>query len=213
MVINTCIILCEVLFVCLRIIYWHFFRCLCDFFRCVTSAKEWRKRTCPCTADVPETLNSRSQPRFLLSHTSFSLVKKATFNIFLTCYFSPLLSTELLRADRGVSEHRVSLQHELPGGDHRLVGCYEPTHQPERSLNVTSAPPALPPLHLRRPLLNLRKTLLLFDGVSSGSGWCGLEDLTAVLDCRYICFDDVIMKLCTCEFQILTVNKKVFHVF
>lgn len=89
MVINTCIILCEVLFVCLRIIYWYFFHCLCDFFRCVTSAKEWRKRTCPCTADVPETLNSRSQPRFLLSHTSFSLVKKVTLSIFLTGYFSP----------------------------------------------------------------------------------------------------------------------------
>ena len=140
----------------------------CVIFRCVTNVKEWRKRTCLCTADVPETLTSRSQPRFLLSNTSFSLVNKATFNLFLTLFFFPS-SKELLRADHGVSEHRVSLQHELPGGDHRLVGCYEPAHQPERPLNVTSAPPALPPLHLWRP-----------DGVSAGSWWAGLEEVMAL---------------------------------
>lgn len=164
---------------------------------------------CRCAGDFELTFPAKvPTPKYIIQLSEESDIQHSSHVL-----FSPLLSTELLRADRGVSEHRVSLQHELPGGDHRLVGCYEPTHQPERSLNVTSAPPALPPLHLRRPLLNLRKTLLLFDGVSSGSGWCGLEDLTAVLDCRYICFDDVIMKLCTCEFQILTVNKKVFHVF
>lgn len=45
---------------------------------------------------------------------------------------------ELLWADHSVSEHSVPLQHELPGGDHWLAVCYEPTHQPEHSLNVTS---------------------------------------------------------------------------
>lgn len=40
--------------------------------------------------------------------------------------------------------------------------------------------PALPQLHLWRLLFNLRKTLLLFAGVSSGSGWCRLDDLMAV---------------------------------
>lgn len=110
---------------------------------------------CRCAGDFELTFPAKvPTPKYIIQLSEESDIQHSSHVL-----FSPLLSTELLRADRGVSEHRVSLQHELPGGDHRLVGCYEPTHQPERSLNVTSAPPALPPLHLRRPLLNLRKTV------------------------------------------------------
>ena len=138
-------------------------------------------------------------------------MKKATFNIFLTCYFFPLLSKELLRADRGVSEHRVSLQHELPGGDHRLVGCYEPAHQPERWLNVTPA---------CAPSAASVTTAFQSEKDSVAVCWCVVRKrvmpvgrFDGCVDCRYICFDCVIMKLCMCEFQILTVNKNVSMCF
>ena len=43
-------------------------------------------------------------------------------------------SSELLGADQGVPQHRRSLQHGLPGGDHRLAADHEPADQPQCAL-------------------------------------------------------------------------------
>ena len=43
-------------------------------------------------------------------------------------------SSELLGADQGVPQHRRSLQHGLPGGDHRLAADHEPPDQPQCAL-------------------------------------------------------------------------------
>lgn len=46
-------------------------------FRCAPNVKEWRKQTCRCTANVPETSSSPSQPRWLFSINQFSKLMKA----------------------------------------------------------------------------------------------------------------------------------------
>lgn len=56
-----------------------------------------------------------------------------------TCIMSPIDTDlfpfkELLRADRSVSKHSFPLQHEIPGGDHRLAAWDEPSDRPEQAL-------------------------------------------------------------------------------
>lgn len=115
------------------------------YFRCVQNVKEWRKQTCPCSAHVLETLTWLSQPRFLLLHPSLNLAMRICGMTLCSQLFFPpffLPCKDVLWADHSVSEHSVSLQHEIPGGDHWLVACNESTYWPKRCQNVIWAAPA-----------------------------------------------------------------------
>lgn len=105
--------------------------------RFVRNVKEWKRPTCRCTARAQATLTWLSQPRFLLSTAPFIFHEKHVDICSHSCFPSSLPLPELLWAGCGISEHCISLQHEIPGGDHWLAACYEPAHQPEHSLKVT----------------------------------------------------------------------------
>lgn len=87
-----------------------------------------------CRQLWPDVLNQGLYSQ--LRHKCFFIWENV--NICAHDWFSPLCFfafPELLWAGDSISEHCISLQHEISGGDHWLVACHEPTDQPKHSLD------------------------------------------------------------------------------
>ena len=143
---------------------------------------------CRCAGDFDLTFSIKvSAPSYM---TSFILVMKACV---LQLFLFPLFHfKELLRADHGVSEHSVPLQHELPGGDHWLAAPDESTDPTELSLNGT--PPLSQLFSVENTqsrnlclMMDLTSVSILFDCVS-----CRLEE--KYMDCKYVWTPDYVIE-------------------
>lgn len=96
---------------------------------------------CRCAGDFDLTFSAKVCTLIYIQFSAESIRSLPIWFCSHSFFFTPFLPfKELLRADHSVSEHSSPLQHELPGGDHRLAAGYEPTHQPERS--IMRHPPA-----------------------------------------------------------------------